>query len=271
VSVRTVTIHAYCDECGHRHPIVLDPLVPDAQCADWYTKHSGHLGVRFEWPGRTPKDELLRRPVRNPFRGVRLARARRSVAAEPTRVVRPVGPHRLFGFLENADVKVAYAASAAPTMTLASLAASSSLLAGRESTAIDNGASVKYLDYLFAGNYRAAASNNQAGSIYTCVVGARDDAPTWPDVFDGTDSAETVSKQGIFDQVCKFLSSIAADNTASQTWYWGPASLASCFSGFVPDQFIIFVTHNIQTSANVWSATEGDHAVKYTPVYCTVV
>lgn len=234
-------INAVCHLCAHQHTIDFDPTRgPGAAFSDWIVKHGGH-DIDFIYPRRSGKD------IQN-----RSDRAWQH-------------------YLHNADVKVAYGASAAPTMTLASLAASSTLLGGRESTAVDNGASNKYLDYLVAGHFRAGAANNQAGSILVTVVGARSDTPAWPDVFDGTDSAETVSKQGIFDQVCKILAAITADNTASATWSFGPDSLASLFGGFVPDQFVYFVTHNIQTTTNVWSATEGDHTIIHTPVYATTI
>lgn len=234
---------ALCHTCGVRHDIEFDhtkgPPPPHA-FSDWYTKHPHPHVTEFRFPRRRQRDGHSR-------------------------------PRKAWNeYVHNADVKVAYAASAAPTITLASLAASSTLLGGRESTAIDNGASVKYLDYLCAGNYRAGASNNQAGSIYTCVVGARDDTPTWPSPFDGTNSTATIAKAGIFNAVCKIISLVTADNTASQTWYWGPVSVAEMFDKWIPDQFVFFVTHNIQTTTNVWSATEGDHSIKYTPVYAVV-
>jgi hypothetical protein len=232
---------AVCHTCRHQHKIEFDPKHgPGNAFSDWYTKHGqGHL-TEFRYPRRRQQDGTSR------------------------------PRHEWKGYLHNADVKVAYGATATPTMTLASLAASSTLLGGRESTAIDNGASDKYLDVLAAGNYRAGAANNQAGTIYTCIVGARDDTPTWPDGFSGTDSTQTVSDSGVFNSICKILSAITADNTASQTWYWGPASVAALFGGWLPDQWLFFVAQSIQTSTNVWSATEGDHAVRYTPVFATV-
>lgn len=232
---------ALCHTCAHKHTIEFDPkLGPNAAFSDWLTKHPGSVhDIDFVWPERTGK------------------------------AVQPRDDRRWEHYVHNADVKVAYAATATPTMTLASLAASSTLLAGRESSSISN-ASNKYLDSLCAGNYRAAASNNQAGNIYTCVVGPRDDTPTWPDVFDGTDSTETVTDAGTFNSICRIISSIAADNTASQTWYWGPVTIAGFFGGVLPTAWVFFVTQNIQTSTNAWSATEGDHAVRYTSVYATV-
>lgn len=231
---------AYCGECGQKHDI--DPQGGTHQYQDWYAKHCGHFGVGFSSPNRVTK------------------KAKR-VSAIPRSYT------TFDDYISNADIKVAYGASASPTFTLNSLAASSTLLAGRESTAIDNGASVKYLDWLASGVFKAAASNNQAGSIYVCVVAALNDTPAWPDVFDGTDSTETVSKSGVFNSVCKFLAAIAADNTASQDWPFGLSSVASCFGGWVPDQFVYFVTHNIQTSTNAWNSS--GNSFNHTPVYAT--
>ena len=240
--IPSAKIYGLCDECKHKHEI--DPKGSAHQFIDWYTKHHGHRGVRFASPQRSQKKAS---PIQGPI---------------------CPAPVNLREYVSNADVKIAYAASASPTITLASLAASSTLLGGRESTAIDNGASVKYLDYLAAGNAVAASSNNQAGSVYICVVAAQNDTPTWPDVFDGTDSAETVSKAGVFNAVCKFLAVIGADNTASQAWAWGLSSVAGCFGGAVPDQFVYFVTHSIQTSTNAWNA--AGQTLSHTPVYATV-
>lgn len=270
-------IIGYCLSCGHRHAIDVDranPALAAPLIVDWYVKHAGHAGVGLCWPERSQKSSWVERL--KSFWRFRLFRSCKAESPGHIATFREfpflacVGqaPPALLSLLPNADVKLAYAASASPTFTLASLAASSSLLAGRESTAIDNGASVKYLDYITSGNYVAAASNNQAGSIYTTVVAALDDTPTWPDVFDGTDSAETVSKSGVFNSVCRPISVIGADNTASQSWPFSGASVAGAFGGIVPDQFVYFVTHNIQTSTNAWNST--GNTFSHTPVYATV-
>lgn len=243
--LRAAIVDAFCGQCRHRHRYEFEPVHGFRRVlTEWYTKHAGHAEVEFRSPRRSQKIEYQH----GGRRGGRIGR-----------------------FLDNANVKVAYGASASVTITLASLAASSSLLAGREATAIDNGASNKYLDTLTSGYFKSAASNNQAGSILVCAVAARDDTPNWPDVFDGTDSVETVSKQGVFDQVCKIMAAITADNTASQTWVFGLESVAQRFGGWLPDQYAYFVTHNIQTSTNGWSSTESDHDIMETPVYATAV
>lgn len=260
---------AYCEQCNHRHPIDLNPVdLEDRQLPDWYTKHAGHAGVGYQWRQRVDKPSWVDR-LKGAWNLVR--RPSGVVESTPTfrDGFREIPPSRLAAMIANADVKTAYAASASPTLTLASLAASSTLLAGRESSSISN-TSNKYLDYMFAGFYKASAANNQAGSIRTAVVGATNDTPLWPDVFDGTDSAETVTAAGIYNAVCRVISDIAADNTANRVWYWGPVGIAPFFGGVIPVHFVLFVSHNIQTSTNGWSATEGLHGVSYTPVYATV-
>lgn len=230
-------IIALCHTCAHQHAMDFDPVVgPGSGFSDWMTKHPEHR-IDFVFPRRSHRDKSVDSPW--------------------------------MAYVHNADVKVAYAASAAVTITLASLAASSTLLAGRESTAVDNGASNKYLDELLSGFYKTAATNLQAGIIQTTVVGNIDDTPTWPDVFDGTDSAETVTEQGMYDQVCNIVSSIAT-STTQRTWPWGPKCIAPLFGGVLPDQYVVFVSHTAHTSTNAWDSTEGSHGIKRTPVYATV-
>ena len=234
-----------CHDCQRQHTLDFDPrLGPGAGFSDWLTKHPGH-NVQFLMPQRRQRD-------------------RRDLELVPSQTPLP----GWMAYLHNGDVKTAYGASAAPTMTLASLAASSTLLAGRESSAIDNGTN-RYLDYYLAGHYRTGASNLQAGRIVTAVVGARNDTPAWPDVFDGTDSTETVTVQAMYDQICRVVSDIVTDTT-QRTWPFGPVTLAGLFGGVLPDQFVIFTSHSAHTSTNVWSATEGDHALSLTPIYATV-
>lgn len=230
---------AICHTCQRQHTIDFDPVQgPGAAFSDWLTKHPGPVHeVDFEWAERSRKR------------------------------TGPAGGWH--GYVHNADVKVAYAATVTPTITLASLAASSTWLAGRESTAIANDSN-KYLDYLAAGHFRANSSNTQVGIIRVGVVGARNDTPSWPDVFDGTNSTETVTGAGMYNSVVRIAAEMAATSTANATWPFGPVALASCFGGVMPTDFVFFISHNIQTSTNVWSATEGDHTLQITPAYATV-
>lgn len=164
-----------------------------------------------------------------------------------------------------ADIKQAFAASSALTITLASLATDSNLLTGRESTLVDNTSNL-YLDYLLAGKITVGTSPTTAKEIRVYVIGLMEDG-TWPDVFDGTDSAETISGVGTRDSACKIAAIIPTIGTSDLAYYFGPISVASLFGGVLPKKFVVFVTHN--TAVNL-HATSGNHAIYITPTYNTV-
>lgn len=163
-----------------------------------------------------------------------------------------------------ASVKIEYAASVAATITLASLATSSTLTAGAESDAIDNTTN-KYLDYLLAGKITTGSSPS-AGTIEVWVVALLDDS-TWPDVFDGTGSAETVTSAAIKSACAAPAAALTTDTTSNQAYPFRPVSVASLFGGVCPKKFAVFVTHNTGVNLN---STGGNHQINLTPVYATV-
>ena len=162
-----------------------------------------------------------------------------------------------------ADIRLAYDTSFNATITLASLAYDGNLLQGRESAAITN--SSGYLDYLISGKITNGTSPG-AGAIEVWAVGSVD-GTTWPDVFDGTDSAEIVSSTSVKNEVCKLVSSIANYNISNYAQYFGPVSLASIFGGTLPKAFVIFVINGSGVALN---ATASNHQIRLTPVYETV-
>jgi hypothetical protein len=164
-----------------------------------------------------------------------------------------------------ASYLLAYAASSAVTIDLSSLASSGTLVAGRESTAIDNSSNL-YLDYLLAGKIMTGTTPADATRIQVCCVGIMDDT-TWPDVFDGTDSAETVTNTGIKNSICKVGADITVTTTSNLAYPFGPFSVAALFGGTVPKKFVVFVTHNNTAALH---ATAGNHTLFVTPVYATV-
>jgi hypothetical protein len=163
-----------------------------------------------------------------------------------------------------ASIKLEYAASSALTITLASLATSATWVAGRESTAVDNTTN-KYLDYLLAGKITLGTTPT-AGEIRVYVAGLMEDS-TYPDVFDGTDSAETCTTAAIRDSSLKLAAVIATPATSNETQWFGPTSVSSLFGGAVPKKFSVFVTHSTAVNLN---STGGNHAIWVTPVYETV-
>lgn len=164
-----------------------------------------------------------------------------------------------------ADIKVAYGTASDATITLASLASDTNLLAGRESAEIDNSSTLA-LDYLVSGKVTAGTSPTASRSIEVWAVGSWD-GTTWPDVFDGTDSDETITSADIKASTCRLLAAMATANTTDRTYHFGPVSVAAAFGGVVPKKFVVFVVHNTGVALN---ATAGNHQIRLQPVYETV-
>ena len=164
-----------------------------------------------------------------------------------------------------ADLKLAYPAASDLTITLASLASDTSLLTGRESATIDNSSNL-YLDYLISGKITTGTSPTTARSIEVWAVGSWD-GTNWQDVFDGTESAETITSSDIKASVCRYLAAMATSATSNVAYHFGPVSLAAAFGGVLPPKIVLFVTHSTAVALN---ATTGNHQIRIQPVYQTV-
>lgn len=163
----------------------------------------------------------------------------------------------------SGDVKLAYAASSSLTVTnLHSIASSATWVAGWESGAIDNSSNL-YLDYIINADIVVASSGLSAGEIRMYVVAELEDS-SWPDVFDGTESVETVTDVPTRDAICKLIAMTVTDTTASQHWYLMCPSLKAAI-GEIPRKFVIFITQS--TGQNL--AASGN-AVYIKGVYQTV-
>lgn len=160
-----------------------------------------------------------------------------------------------------ADIKRAYAASSNLTVTsLDSLAASSTLLGGWESDAIDNTTNL-YDDYRLTAKITTNSTNLQSGEIRMYVVAMLDDS-TWPDVFDGTQSTETITDAEIRDGFCKLAKVVATDAGASDVYYLDCPSVAALYNGNLPHKFVVFITHTAHTTTNAIAASGNQVTVK---------
>ena len=145
------------------------------------------------------------------------------------------------------SIKVAYAASADQTVTnLAGLASSSTHVAGWESGAVDNTTNL-YLDYRVTAKITVESAGLAAGQIRLYLVGMLDDS-TWPDVFDGTESAETVTDTEIRDAICRLGAVTDTDTTASRVYYLEVPSVSAVFNGQMPSKFVVFITQSTSTT-----------------------
>lgn len=161
------------------------------------------------------------------------------------------------------DILHEWGASAAYTITLTSLATSASKVAGRESTAISH-TTADPLDYLVGGKVTTGTSPTAGKTIDVWVYASIDDTPTYPDVFDGTDSAETATSENVRNSALKLLASMIVDATSDRTYWFGPTGIAQLFGGALPKNHGLFVVHDTGVNLN---ATAANHALSYTPVF----
>lgn len=162
-----------------------------------------------------------------------------------------------------AAVTITYAASAAVTIAPASLASSAGFTAGVESTAVDNSTN-KYVDALLAGYITVGTTPTANTQILVYLFGARNDTPAYPDVMDGTSSAETITSAGVGRGYLKLAATLDVDTATSDRAYpFGPVSVAQFFGGNMPRYWGVFVAHNTGVALN---ATAGNHVIEFTGI-----
>jgi hypothetical protein len=164
-----------------------------------------------------------------------------------------------------ADIKIAYGTASDATITLASLASDTNLLAGRESASVSN-TTDKFLDYLVSGKITTGTSPTTGRSIQVWAVGSWD-GTTWPDVFDGTNSDETITSANHKNSICRLVAEMSTDNNSNRQYDFSSVSLREVFQGSIPPSFVFFVTHNTGVALN---ATAGNHQIRLQPVFETV-
>jgi hypothetical protein len=245
----SATIHlvGVCLDCRKRHEYACTPADWLTRMGEWRNKHLGHR-IEFRSPRRTVRN--LPRETERVFEDANAA------------------PWWLdgAGFKDNADVKVAYGSSAAYTITLASLGTSATFVAGREGTAVSNTTNL-YLDYVVGGKVTTGTSPTASRSILIFAYGSVDDTPTYPDVFDGTDSAETVTSADILNACLKKVHQTGTSNTSDRTYWFSATSLAEAFGWLLPKNHGLFVAHDTGVNLN---STGSNHALSYTGVFATV-
>ena len=165
-----------------------------------------------------------------------------------------------------ADIKTKYPSTSSTdlTITLASLASGAQgvFTAGQESTAVDNTTN-NDLDHLLSGMITTGTTPTVSRSINVYAYANTSSAsgtPTYPDVLDGTDSAETITSANVMNSALKFVASITVDATSNRSYYFGPVSIASVFGGSLPKFWGVYVAHDTAVDLN---ATGGNHKLSY--------
>jgi len=158
-----------------------------------------------------------------------------------------------------AESKIKYDTSGTLTFTsVNSLASSTTLLGGAESASFDNTTTL-YQDVVVGMTIKMGASTPTVSkSIEVWLIPILDGTPTWPDVFDGTDSAETVTSRNVLFGAAKLAKVFTTDATANQE-YEGTFNVADICAGIVPPKFSLFVVQDsgqaLASSGNVFKTT----------------
>lgn len=145
---------------------------------------------------------------------------------------------------------------------LDALASSTPLTAGWSSAVITNAANDAHL----TGRFKANATAPTIGQIVVYVGATLNDTPTYPDVFDGTSAAKTVTSSDIRNAILMRAATIATDATANRVYEFAPVNIATLFGGLMPKQWWVFVTHSMVQSLNI-TANQGGQCWYTTATY----
>lgn len=159
------------------------------------------------------------------------------------------------------DIRWKYGTTATITASVASLASDTNLLAGIESAPVDNRTD-NFEDHILSGKFTTGTSPTASRQIEVWAVAW--DSNAWPDVFDGTSSAETITSADIKNALCKAVAVLPTNNTSDRTYSFTGVSMKTVFGGVLPSQYVLFIVHNTGVALN---ATAGNHELRYQGIY----
>jgi hypothetical protein len=164
------------------------------------------------------------------------------------------------------DITQKWALDSQLTITLASLATSSTHLVGRESTAYAIDGAQPVIDVLLSGKITVGTTPTANTSIEIWIAAPINDTPTWGGGIAGTgDAAATITNAQVKNGYLKLAAVLSVVATTSNVVYpFGPISVASLFGGVLPTDIVVFVVHNTGVNLN---ATAGNHEISVQPVY----
>ncbi len=171
-----------------------------------------------------------------------------------------------------ATVNLNYPAGTATiTISPASVASSSTFVAGRQSTAINNVTNLD-LDNLISGTWTAGTTPTTNTQVQIWVVAAFTDnlsgTIAWPDTFGASDAAVTATSAGCLQGEARLAAVLNVDSaTSNRTYYCASFSVAALFGGDLPTNYVIWITHNTVAAAN---ATGGNFVWQYQRIRATV-
>lgn len=163
-----------------------------------------------------------------------------------------------------AEIKTIYDDVFALTISLASLTSDhTNLLAGRESTAVDNGSDL-YADVHISGRITAGTSPTAGNTIEVWAYGSIDDSPNtvdYPDTITGSDAAVTLTSANVKRLALRPVVRFTVDATSNRAYDFADISIARLFNG-VPRHWGIVVINGSGVNLN---STGGNHWIKGKP------
>lgn len=157
---------------------------------------------------------------------------------------------------------VSYSSNTTITISLASIATSSTWVAGAESNEVDNTTN-KYIDAIVQGKVTVGTTPTANTNIIVYVWGADTSlATTAIDVLDGTDSTETLSSAGVRNSALRQLAVLDVDtNTSNRAYNMPPTSVREALQlPALPKFWGLFVAHNTGVNLN---STGGNHVFSF--------
>jgi hypothetical protein len=163
----------------------------------------------------------------------------------------------------STTLKPSYTASATITISPENVATSGTRTAGVESNVISNLTNL-FDDVLVSGKWTAGTSPTAGKQVDIWVYAPISDdlasSTTYPDVIDGTASAETMTSENVRNASMRLGASLQIDVTDNRTYYCAPFSVAALFAGVMPTRWGLFITHDSGVTSNT---TGSNHAWTY--------
>lgn len=165
-------------------------------------------------------------------------------------------------------LQIAYSSNTAITFDISSLGTSSTFVAGRESSEIDN-TSNKYVDAIvnvkpIQGNTGSAPTIGQQILLF-CWGADTSLGSSAIDVLDGSDSAETLSHVAVLNSLRP--AGVATVTVAATSLFYPmmPFSVAQLFGGIMPKFWGLYLAHNHTGALNAGqSALFSYNGITYT-------
>jgi hypothetical protein len=159
----------------------------------------------------------------------------------------------------SATASILHGTATADTITLASLASDTNLVAGREGTVVSH--EDAEIDSIVGGKVTTGTSPTTARQIEVWAYGSYD-GTSYSGGATGSDANLTPQEKSLL----RLLTIIPTVATSNQAYTWGPFSMAQAFGGTLPRKTGVFIVHNTGVNLN---STGGNHEVKRTPVNYT--